>query len=344
VIGTLNNSIYRTSNGGDNWALVHTTVAGLCGLSSPDGQNVYGCGRWYAPSRFFKSSDQGATWTEKDMSSYALNLVDCYFINKDSGFVIGGKGSSLTASRSVVLFTSDAGDTWEQRFMGTGPRQWGWKIYFPSDSIGYVAVEKPIYLSDNLPTPFLKTTDGGMTWVEKPFLSTPFDEEGIGFINDNTGWLGGWGTNDNGPTYKTTDGGDSWVIDDWSRNFNRFRFINDSVSYAVGKTVYKYSKDSTVGINVVSSVVPANYMLSQNYPNPFNPTTKISFSIIAGSESVSLKVFDLNGKEMSVIAFGKFQPGTYEVPFDGSTLPSGVYFYELTAGDFKEVKKMVLVK
>ena len=109
---------------------------------------------------------------------------------------------------------------------------------------------------------------------------------------------------------------------DWSRNFNRFRFINDSVSYAVGKTVYKYSKDSTVSINIVSSEIPSDYSLFQNYPNPFNPSTKIKFSITRGDNNVSLKVFDLNGKEMSVVADGKFQPGTYEVVFDGSALPS----------------------
>jgi hypothetical protein len=190
----------------------------------------------------------------------------------------------------------------------------------------------------------LKTTDGGLTWTEKDFLPTSYDQEGIGFINENTGWLGGWGDDDNGPTYKTTDGGDSWILDDWSRNFNRFRFINDTVSYAVGRTVYKYSRDSTVGINVVSTEIPKTYVLFQNFPNPFNPSTKIKFSISSGNDKVSLKVFDLNGKEMSIVAFGKFQPGTYEVTFDGSALPSGVYFYELRAGYFKEVKKMVLVK
>ncbi len=343
IIGTLNNSIYRTTNGGDNWTLVHTTPGGLCGLSSPDGQNVFGCGRWYTPSSFFRSSDAGATWTEINMSQYALNLVDCYFLNKDSGYVIGGKGSSLTGSKSVVLFTTDGGDTWQERFGGTGIRQWGWKIYFPSDSIGYIAVEKPIYLSDGLPTPFLKSTDGGLTWMEKDFLPGPFDQEGIGFINDNTGWLGGWGTDENGPTYKTTDGGESWMLDAWSRNFNRFRFINDSVSYAVGKTVYKYSYDSTVSINIVSSEIPSEYELLQNYPNPFNPVTKIRFSI-PETALIKLSIFDVSGKELSVIAFGNFSPGTYELPWDASMYPSGVYFYKLKAWDFSETKRMVLVK
>lgn len=344
IIGTLNNSIYRTTNSGDNWSLVHTTPAGLCGMSAPDSNTVYGCGRWYTPSRFYKSTDRGATWIEKNMSAHAQNLVDCFFWTVDSGFVVGGKGNTLQNSHSVVLFTSDGGDTWVERFSGTGDRQWCWKIYFPSDSIGYIAVEKAIYLSNGTPTPFLKTTDGGVTWAEKDFLPGPFDQEGIGFINDNTGWLGGWGTNENGPTYKTTDGGDSWVLDDWSRNFNRFRFVNDSVSYAVGKTVYKFSKDSTVGINIVSSEIPTEFELLQNFPNPFNPVTRIRFSVSTVESNVQLKVNDLSGKEIMTLAYGKFQPGVYEVSFNGSNLPSGVYFYSLSAGYFREVKKMILVK
>lgn len=344
IIGTLNNTIYRSTNGGDNWSVVHTTSSGICGLFSPDGQTVYGCGRYYSPARFYRSSNQGANWTEINMSSYAFGLVDLYFYSLDSGYVIGGKGTSLQTSKSIVLFTSDGGDTWEERFLGTGTKQWGWKIEFPSRDTGYASVEKAIFLSDSIPAPYLKTTDGGITWIEKDFLPTPYDQEGIGFINNTTGWLGGWGDDDDGPTYKTTDGGDSWVLDDWSRNFNRFRFINDTVSYAVGKTVYKYSKDSTVSINIVSSEIPTGYNLFQNYPNPFNPATKIKFSVMSGDKDIILKVFDLSGKEMSVVAFGKFQPGTYEVLFDGSSLPSGVYFYELTSGTYKEVKKMVLVK
>jgi hypothetical protein len=92
-----------------------------------------------------------------------------------------------------------------------------------------------------------------------------------------------------------------------------------------------------------------NYNLSQNYPNPFNPSTTIKYSIPvetmhASSEHVILKVYDLLGREVAVLVNEAKQPSNYEVKFDGTNLPSGVYFYQLTAGDFVQTKKMVLLR
>ncbi|HJY64431.1 MAG TPA: T9SS type A sorting domain-containing protein, partial [Ignavibacteria bacterium] len=98
--------------------------------------------------------------------------------------------------------------------------------------------------------------------------------------------------------------------------------------------------------------------LSQNYPNPFNPTTTIRFSIQAdsrlrlkssGNDKLELKVFDVLGREVAVLVNEHLQPGTYEVEFDPEKsgqagLSSGVYYYKLTAGDYSETKKMVLIK
>ncbi len=91
------------------------------------------------------------------------------------------------------------------------------------------------------------------------------------------------------------------------------------------------------------SNVPASFALHQNYPNPFNPTTHFRFSI-ANFEFVTLKVYDLLGREIATLVNGKKSPGTYEVLFDGSKLPSGVYFYRLESGRFAETKKLILIK
>ncbi|NUM61135.1 MAG: T9SS type A sorting domain-containing protein, partial [Ignavibacteriaceae bacterium] len=88
----------------------------------------------------------------------------------------------------------------------------------------------------------------------------------------------------------------------------------------------------------------------QNYPNPFNPTTKIKFTIPASLNPskvgtlVQLKVFDILGKEIALLINEEKQSGTYEIEFDGSSLSSGVYLYRLTAGNFNETKKFVLLK
>lgn len=103
----------------------------------------------------------------------------------------------------------------------------------------------------------------------------------------------------------------------------------------------KYSQTS--GVVNTSSNVPSQYSLGQNYPNPFNPNTKINFSL-PKSSFVSLKVFDLSGKEVSGLIDEILSAGTYQADFNGANLTSGIYFYTLKTENFSETKKMLLVK
>lgn len=86
-----------------------------------------------------------------------------------------------------------------------------------------------------------------------------------------------------------------------------------------------------------------NYSLSQNFPNPFNPSTKISFNI-PQSDHVTLKVYDMMGKEVATLVNSQMNMGSYNVNFNAANLSSGVYFYKLISGNFIEVKKMTLIK
>jgi hypothetical protein len=114
--------------------------------------------------------------------------------------------------------------------------------------------------------------------------------------------------------------------------------LSDSV---ITQTQYLNSKDNNK--LSVNSNSPKSFALNQNYPNPFNPVTKINFTI-AKNVFVTLKVYDIVGKEVAVLVNKSFTAGKYEVTFDGAKLSSGVYFYKLTAGEFSDVKRMVLVK
>jgi hypothetical protein len=98
-----------------------------------------------------------------------------------------------------------------------------------------------------------------------------------------------------------------------------------------------------VGINQISDKLPDIYSIYQNYPNPFNPATKIKFQI-AKLGGVQLKIYDILGREVATLVNEKLQPGTYEVEFDGSNYPSGVYFYKLETENFSQTKKLVLLK
>jgi G:T/U-mismatch repair DNA glycosylase len=97
------------------------------------------------------------------------------------------------------------------------------------------------------------------------------------------------------------------------------------------------------GINLISNEIPSSYSLSQNYPNPFNPSTVVRFQLSVVS-NVVLKVYDVMGREVQTLVNEKLSAGTYEVTFDGSNIPSGVYFYKMQTGDFSETKKMILMK
>jgi len=97
------------------------------------------------------------------------------------------------------------------------------------------------------------------------------------------------------------------------------------------------------GNNSISSVVPETYRLEQNYPNPFNPTTNLKFSITKQG-LVSLKVFDILGKEVSTLVNEVMRPGVYEFNFNAGNLSSGTYFYRLEVNGFIQTKKMQLIK
>lgn len=98
------------------------------------------------------------------------------------------------------------------------------------------------------------------------------------------------------------------------------------------------------GISNISSVVPGDFNLYQNFPNPFNPSTSIRFDM-KKSANVTLKVYNAQGQEVATLVNNEFvTPGTKEVSFVASDLGSGIYFYTLFAGDYKETKKMMLIK
>jgi hypothetical protein len=135
-----------------------------------------------------------------------------------------------------------------------------------------------------------------------------------------------------------------------------FNVIVDDSAYTVGTATLRgdinrtwYDGVSYASVNGVTNVaenkeLPAKFDLNQNYPNPFNPTTQIKYSVPQYSY-VSLKVFNLLGKEVATLFAGVHQAGNYVATFNGNGLASGVYFYQLKVSNaFNEIKKMVLMK
>jgi len=117
-----------------------------------------------------------------------------------------------------------------------------------------------------------------------------------------------------------------------------------STTGPVGKANMKFTMNpGTTAVTPIGTTVPQSYSLAQNYPNPFNPVTKINFAI-PKQGFVTLKVYDMLGREVTKLVNEVKQAGTYSVDFDATRLSSGVYFYKLEAGGFVDTKRMVLIK
>jgi hypothetical protein len=116
---------------------------------------------------------------------------------------------------------------------------------------------------------------------------------------------------------------------------------NDNIYYRLKQIDYNgsYTYSQIVEVNSV----PSDFSLMQNYPNPFNPTTNISFTI-GKSSFVTLKIYNVLGKEVAALLKESKNPGSYKILFDGTNLPSGVYIYTLDAGNFYASKKLLLLK
>ena len=143
--------------------------------------------------------------------------------------------------------------------------------------------------------------------------------------------------------------GKVWELNGSSSQIQSRKDVSD-----ISDSTFSYPLDSASIYHIVlqtsfitsvsaSAGLPFAFTLSQNYPNPFNPSTTIKFRLPKSSE-VTLTVFDILGREVSVLVNEKREAGAYEVKFDGSNLASGVYFYRLQAGDFVETKTMLVLR
>ena len=107
--------------------------------------------------------------------------------------------------------------------------------------------------------------------------------------------------------------------------------------------VVRYVVNTISGIGKIGTEIPDGYRLEQNYPNPFNPVTTIEYAIPVSS-NLTLKVYNELGREVATLVNGEYSAGIYRVSWDATGLASGVYFYNLKAGNFTQTKKMLIVK
>jgi hypothetical protein len=239
--------------------------------------------------------------------------------------------SNLNAGSNGLLRTTNGGVNWV--FNANQGNVYLYSIDLLPSGTGYASGEGAGYL--------IKTTNFGTSWQ---VLNTGLNQSivDLKFIDDNNGWI-----NLNYRLYFTKNGGMNFYPITSLENFNvrSSSFINSNTGFVCGDSG-KVLKTTNGGLTFISHdpvFTPQKFSISQNYPNPFNPVTNIGFRV-ADFGLVKLTIYDILGKEIAIIVNEEMQPGSYNVDWDASNYPSGVYFYKIKSGDFVESKKMVLVK
>ena len=123
----------------------------------------------------------------------------------------------------------------------------------------------------------------------------------------------------------------------------RFDFVNSGTATDTVRTFIICARNLTTDVEDILTEIPKEYSLLQNYPNPFNPTTTISFNLPSKS-FISLKIFDLIGREQATIVSEEMSQGNYSRQWNAERFPSGIYFYRLQTGIFSETKKLLLLR
>ena len=325
--------IWRTSNGGNSWTQNYIPASGWTGGIHFINENTGWAFGSNGNLRF--TTNSGATWTAQNPAS-SNYVSDVQFINQNEGWLGGGYGGG----NGFISHTTNTGQTWTPQTPASSTHILD--LYFLDNNYGWATM---------FGGSMQRTTNGGTNWFLIGSLAVNYAEK-IFMINQNTGWLIAYnlatgGGNGLGYIYKTTNGGNSWVNEyttTWPRSdLTNIGLQGTNTLWVTGNhsTILKY--DISSGLTQHGSTVPEEFNLYQNYPNPFNPATKIKFDI-PRSSSVKLIVYDILGKEVATLVNEKLSAGSYKVEWYGTDYPSGVYFYKLVAGDFTDVKRMLLIK
>jgi len=192
-----------------------------------------------------------------------------------------------------------------------------------------------------------KTTNGGATpWINISYnTSLNVTNYSVAVLNPlNVAVMGTYGT-----CYHSTDGGVSWtgkdLLSSISDIYGSF-LASDNKLYAVTLTdacIFKNEELFPTGIISFENTIPENFILEQNFPNPFNPSTTIKY-LMPKSAFVTLCIYDILGRAVSTIINEWQTAGTYSVNWNAESMPTGVYFYKLSADGFSETKKMILIR
>jgi photosystem II stability/assembly factor-like uncharacterized protein len=325
--------VFRTSSGGNNWSEVLDIPDGFVdGIWIQSNGNGVMVGDPPTSSGYLmvkKTSNSGLSWY--DVSSIYGGIGATGFNN--SIYVFGN--NVWFGTNSSLRYSTNLGDSWSTQY----PSMLPYAIFFQNSSTGMIGGAAGVSQGIKY------TTDSGWSWINPTIPGTGSICGLVG--NGSTWWCAKFGRN----IYRSTNNGVNWVLEYTSqlgtqqhmskaRNGNRMWVVKDSGGIAMS--------EGLIGISPLSGEIANTFSLFQNYPNPFNPSTKIKFDIppLKGARGMTARliIYDALGREIAAPVNEQLNSDSYEIEWDGSNYPSGVYFYRLTAGDYTETKKMILIK
>jgi len=358
--GTSVGNVFKSTNKGENWTNISR------GINSPEGiytinANSEGklfialCGRGI----FFRS-DNGETW---ERATEVEGLARSIVYDESSGYLFAG--TTQNCYRSL-----DYGDTWELILPGVGvcclfiasngnlfAGDFGGTIYKSTNNgddwaafvTGGAAKIKSITENSSgdlfVAQPgsgVFRSNDNGENWIEINNGLENLNTYSVVVNISNELFTCVYGVG----VYRSSNWGESWeLVNEGLTDYNAQFLLNDDDDFIYVGTEFNVfrSTQPTTDIHEIDNGFPNDYMLFQNYPNPFNPTTNIKYSIPQKS-FVTLKVYDILGKEIDALVHEEKQVGSYEINFNATNLSSGIYFYKIQAGDFTDTKKLILIK
>ncbi len=300
----------KTTNAGLNWQCIARLDSHLItnDMNFIDINTGFICGTTLfneqGYSRIYKTTNGGINWSVKDFTG-RVNFMGMCFFNSTTGIAIGNHSEAFVGTK--IFRTTNTGTSWDSiaTFYNIISQ-----FVKNLKGTGTAFASGFYYLNDTNNLTFTKTytfksTNYGLNWITRYFNSNNLIT-GCTLIDQNNFFISGGNLYDTAVIMKSTNGGNVFV-------------------------------------NQIGNEIPTTFKLFQNYPNPFNPTTSIKYQV-AGIKHIKLIIYDILGKEIATLVNGKQSLGIYEIIFDASSYPSGVYFYTLETQGYKETKKMILLK
>jgi len=332
-----NRTLLQTNNKGNRWSTVQVVSDSgtiYSSLSTDIDNNLYFISNF---GEVYSSNDSGVSWQNiYNFNEYGFSYID--YSNKPVCFAkLYGIG---------VLFKSiDGGNTWKKLTAILSPAFCG-DFYSLNGSIGWITESWLQSSSFHDSASIYFSSDSGETWTPQSTLEGRAINNLV-FADTLEGWCSSYGVVP-AKIYFTSDGGKSWTSQfecDSTDYIEDIFFLNNSYGWTLtnqGKII-KYGEPIQVSADKPGNIYAEEFIIYQNYPNPFNPTTSISFRLPTRS-FVTLKVFDILGKEIETMISEEMPAGSYSREWNAVNLPSGVYFYRLQAGSFTQMKKLILLK